>query len=735
MGEKRSASHRGGIVTKKCNPGLKVFGSRPRAQGGSGRYVLHAAGAILAVSLGLSGGSSTVFAATVPVAANVTTSQTWTADNEYVLQTVIYVENGATLTIEPGTVVRGWPDSLTPGTNDPGTLVVTRGSKIFAMGTKFKPIVFTNEDDDNIGTSPGSFPYDTLDNARSVVATWGGVVVLGRGYVANNTSTGPNGAREVQIEGLTAAGSLGFYGNCAASALFPASCDDDDSGTIQYVSIRYGGFNLSPNNEINGLTLGAVGRETDVHHVEVFQNKDDGFEMFGGAVNLKNVVVVAVGDDGLDYDEGWRGKVQYAFVMQGTPGTDKSDKGGEWDGGNSPDGSQPRAIPTVYNATMVGHGQKNFTLSTENTALHFRDNAGGRVYNSAFLDFGGATVLIEGGTASSNSTNTSGERSGAAYAASSGNCSVTTGTTCTVDANCPGGEVCVLHYRGPGSTFELELEDNTFWCIKRQELLAGPSFPVGGDRPQGVMVTRGVCSGSGALCLTDAGCPSGQSCDDAPEDWGITLPGDSNKIHHDNGMFTNAALDNAYLSCASTLPIRTLTRGSAASTVPDPVVAIDPRPGTGSPLLTTNRTAPNDGFFDPVAFRGAFQGANWATKWTNMGRLGYVAACPASPSAVPDEVTGVTLSGSNISWMEPGLPGLMGVQVFDVLRSTDKTTFTAASCVNPADDHDTQGSDATLPSLNGVFYYLVRAENACGAGTLGFQSSGAERPAGVGCTP
>jgi hypothetical protein len=673
-------------------------------------------------------------AATIPVTGNITVSETWTADNEYLLGTVIYVTSGATLTIEPGTVVRGLPDSLTPGVNDPGTLVVARGSKIQALGSALQPIVFTNDADDNLGTNPGTFPYDTLENAQSVTGTWGGLVVLGRGYVANNSATGPNAAREVQIEGLVAAGGLGFYGNCAASALGPANCDDDDSGTVRFVSVRYGGFNLSPNNEINGLTLGGVGRETDIHDVEVFQNKDDGIELFGGAVNLKNAVIVSPGDDSLDYDEGWRGKAQFVFVVQGTPGSDKSDKGGELDGGNAGDGSQPRAVPTIYNATFVGLGQKEYTDKSFNTALHFRDNAGGRWYNSAFLDFGGAEALIEGGTASPTSANTSGERTLAAYTPATGNCSVTAATVCDDALDCPVGETCVLHYRGPDSDFDLELQDDAFWCIGRQELLAGAApFPPGGDRPQGAMVTQGVCSGSGALCLTAAGCPAGQSCDDAPEDWGITLPGDANKIHHDNGMFSNAALDNAYLGCATPLPIRALVRGAAPAAVPDPVVSIDPRPAPGSPLLVSNRTAPNDGFFTPVAYKGAFGATNWMTGWTNAGRLGFISSCPDSPTAVPDEVTGVRVGSTPTAfeWDAPTVPGLRGVQFFDVLRSSVSADFMSATCLE-SDDTDTRADDTAGPPVGQAFFYLVRAENDCGDGTLGFRSDGVERT-GVSC--
>ena len=262
-------------------------------------------------------------AATVNVSSNITTSQTWTKNNDYRLTQPVYVTGGATLTIQAGTVIRGEPTDLDPNgnpLNNPGTLIIARGSKIFANGTMMEPIVFTDLADDHVRGNPGTDPYDTFDNATQLVGRWGGLILLGRTYVANNTGVAADPNREVQIEGLTAAGGLGLYGN--------GGNDNDDSGSISYVIIRYGGFNLSANNEINGLTLGAVGRETDIDYVEVFQNKDDGIELFGGTVNVKHAIVADGGDDGIDYDEGYRGKVQFVLVLQGTPGSDKSDKGG-----------------------------------------------------------------------------------------------------------------------------------------------------------------------------------------------------------------------------------------------------------------------------------------------------------------------------------------------------------------------------------------------------------------------
>lgn len=241
---------------------------------------------IAACVVGFAGlfGAAPALAASIFVNADITTSQTWTANNEYILTDRIDVTNGSTLTIEAGVTVRGEPED-SPGAQNPGTLIVTRGSKIRALGTRLKPVIFTDLDDDNIGANPGTAPYDNLFNAQAVTGQWGGVILFSYGYVANNTSAGPNPARENQIEGLTATAEKGFYG----------------------------GFNLSANNEINGLTLGGVGRETEIDYIDVFNNKDDSIEFFGGAVGVKHLISANSGDDGFDFDEGFRGQAQFVF--------------------------------------------------------------------------------------------------------------------------------------------------------------------------------------------------------------------------------------------------------------------------------------------------------------------------------------------------------------------------------------------------------------------------------------
>ena len=628
----------------------------------------------------------------VDVTSDISASETWTADNEYVLGTVIYVTNGATLTIEPGTVVRGLPDSATPGTNDPGALVVTRGSKIMAMGTADFPISFTDEFDDNVPGSTPTFPYDNKIDALDEVANWGGVILLGTGYVANGTGAGPDASVENQIEGLTAAGGLGLYGGCDQfhdPLADPSVCDDDDSGVMNYVSISYGGFNLAANNEINGLTLGAVGRGTDLDYIEVFQNKDDGVEFFGGAANIKHLIVANVGDDSIDYDEGWRGKVQFALAMQGIPGTgaDKGDKGGEHDGGVSPDASQPYAIPTFYNLTSIGHGQKTFTDYNKNTGLHIRDNAGGRFYNSAFLDYAGASVLIEGGSTTGNSAGTSGERSITSY------------------ASIEDGEL----YQAPTSDFQLELQDNVWYCIGRQESV--------GD---GSLTTEGTCSIAGTGCLEDVDCPGGETCVDSPRIFG----GSSGKIHYDNGMLTNAALGNDYVACAGGLPIQSLEKEDLAldPTIPDQTTTLNPLPSTGSPLLTSDRSAPADGFFTPAAYKGAFGGQNWAAGWSKMARLGYFPVCQGGVGPAPDVVDGLLwTSTDSLAW-----DGVGNAVSYDLFRSDSASDFSGADLLEDG-DFDTVAADGETPLLGSVFYYLVRGNNSCGAGSAGTDSNGNER--------
>ncbi|MCF7740695.1 MAG: T9SS C-terminal target domain-containing protein, partial [Candidatus Marinimicrobia bacterium] len=212
----------------------------------------------------------------------------WTADKTYLLDGLVYVEDGAVLNIEAGTVIKGKADS------DPtAALIISQGAKIYAEGTATNPIIFTAEGDDV------SDPYDVEFNTRG---QWGGLIILGKA-VTNETAT--DGIS--YIEGIEEESDRTRFGG---------TDDSDNSGVLRYVSIRHGGAELAPGDEINGLTLGAVGSGTTIEYVEVFANKDDGVEWFGGTVNTKHLVAAFCGDDGFDHDMGLRNKMQFLFTIQ-----------------------------------------------------------------------------------------------------------------------------------------------------------------------------------------------------------------------------------------------------------------------------------------------------------------------------------------------------------------------------------------------------------------------------------
>ena len=300
-----------------------------------------------------------LFGADIVVNSNITSNRTWTKTNTYILDGRVFVTDGVTLTIEPGTVIKGKARAA----QDASALVIARGGRINAAGTAAEPIVFTAEAD-NLNGNLGQ-------NDRGL---WGGVVILGR--ARTNTASGQG-----NIEGIPTTEPLGIYGG---------TDDADNSGTFRYASIRHAGSLLGPNNELNGLTMGAVGSGTTIEYVEVFANADDGFEWFGGTVNGKYLVSAFNDDDAFDWDEGYRGKLQFLFTIQDPR---VGNHAFESDGGTTPEDGQPYAIPTIYNYTAIGSG----AASTNNLSIGpiFRDNTGGKVYNSIFHDFRGYAWRIE----------------------------------------------------------------------------------------------------------------------------------------------------------------------------------------------------------------------------------------------------------------------------------------------------------------------------------------------------
>lgn len=314
--------------------------------------------------------TSTMFAQ-VNVTADITSNTTWFASNVYTLDGLIFVNDGVTLTIEAGTVIKGKLQANITTGDGASALIVRRGGKILAEGTKANPIIFTSELDDV------NNPNDLTKDDRGL---WGGVILLGRA-VTNQPTT------ENQIEGIPV----------TEDARFGGTNDNDNSGILRYVSIRHGGFSISgvPGDEINGLTLGAVGDQTVIEYIEVIANFDDGYEFFGGTVNTKYLVSAFCGDDGFDWDMGYRGKGQFWFLIQGT---DEAGRGAEMDGGDDCETCTPFATPTIVNATYIGAGENTSPLPAgdgNDRALYFRDNSGGYYYSSIITDFSQTGISVE----------------------------------------------------------------------------------------------------------------------------------------------------------------------------------------------------------------------------------------------------------------------------------------------------------------------------------------------------
>ncbi|MDF1574213.1 MAG: hypothetical protein P1P86_03365 [Bacteroidales bacterium] len=278
---------------------------------------------------------------------------TWTADKEYLINGFVFVNDGQTLTIEAGTVIRG----RTGQGSLASALIVARGGTIIAEGTQLKPIIFTAEGDD----LEGSIPLETR-------GLWGGLIILGNATI--NTESG-----EDLIEGIPISEPRGIYGGFD---------DDDNSGILRYLSIRHGGTNIGEGNEINGLTLAGVGRQTIIEYVEVISNADDGVEFFGGDVNCRNMVVSFCGDDAFDMDQGYHGKGQFWLGINSSG----SDKCMEISGGLQPVPALPDLMPLIYNATLIG----NKTPDAHPSIL-FLQYGGGQLQNSIFLEPGPGVAL------------------------------------------------------------------------------------------------------------------------------------------------------------------------------------------------------------------------------------------------------------------------------------------------------------------------------------------------------
>lgn len=357
-------------------------------------------------------------AAIVEVAGgDITTNTTWSASNEYVLNGVVYVKNGATLTIEPGTIIRGQPRSNT-STYNPGTLVVTKTGKINAVGTASNPIIFTTAAVNDGSGRPLDANLDGIADRWTVGATFldadpknnplpatyakssasdpvpgavsanvpmaglaGGIIVLGDAPTNRDNTVAIGGGffaeGQAYIEGLPE----------NADTVYGGTNPFHNSGKLAYISIRHGGNNLSANNEINGLTLAGVGNGTLVEYIDVYCNLDDGVEIFGGTVNLRYLNINFCEDDGFDVDQGWTGGAQFIFVLKHpnygdniveADGHDEDPTNGSSGASRMTANGRPFHYSVIANLTGVGRGVSN--------GIRMRAGFGGEVLNNIVVN-------------------------------------------------------------------------------------------------------------------------------------------------------------------------------------------------------------------------------------------------------------------------------------------------------------------------------------------------------------
>lgn len=307
-------------------------------------------------------------APTLTINTNITASTTWSTGQTVLLQGPIYVKNGAVVTIQPGVKVLG--DKLAAGS----ALIITKGCQLIANGTVNQPIVFTSNQ------APGS----------RAIGDWGGVILLGQ--AATNFSAGVG-----YVEGLPV-GPDSEYGSASPN-------NNDNSGSLKYVRIEFGGYVYNPNQEINGLTMGGVGKLTTLEHIQVSFTNDDAFEWFGGNVNAKWLVSYRNLDDDFDTDNGYSGNVQFGLVVRDPNLADNptvsTSEGFESDNNAAGTASATPATSAIFsNITLIGPyrgATTNTVASGYRRGARLRRATQLKIYNSIFMDFQRG-VHIDGST-------------------------------------------------------------------------------------------------------------------------------------------------------------------------------------------------------------------------------------------------------------------------------------------------------------------------------------------------
>ncbi len=268
--------------------------------------------------------------------------------------------DSAILTVDAGATIYG--------SSGGDYLVVSRGSKIEAIGTATNPITFTSE-------------QDVLDQTESS-GQWGGIVLLGNAQSNKCPTDGTDCA--LQVEGVTSGG------------VFGGTDDEDNSGTLNYVVVKNAGFEVAPDNELNGITFAGVGSGTMVDYIQVHANADDGIEFFGGTVNVKHAVLTANKDDSVDWDNGYRGNMQFILIKHDATG--EANRGIEADNDGSTPSLTPMSNPTISNMTIIGG---SYTSSDkESEGIYLREGTKGSFYNVVVTNAVGECLEVEGNSVS-----------------------------------------------------------------------------------------------------------------------------------------------------------------------------------------------------------------------------------------------------------------------------------------------------------------------------------------------
>ncbi|MFA6151527.1 MAG: hypothetical protein WC716_09415 [Chitinophagaceae bacterium] len=293
------------------------------------------------------------------ITGDIASDMTLDASKKYLLKGFVYVTKNAKLTIPAGTIIMG--DKATKG-----TLVITRGSKIDAQGTASKPVIFTS------GQAVG---------ARAA-GDWGGIVLLGKAPI------NPSGG-SAKIEGgltPTAGGSDADY------ITYGGTDANDNSGIIKYARIEFAGIALTPDNELNSLTMGGVGAGTTLSYIQVYRAGDDAFEWFGGTVNADHLIATYTWDDDFDTDFGYSGNVQFGVAQRHKNLADISGSNGfESDNDGNGSDNNPRTKAVFSNMTIVGPVITGNSTSGINAQFQhgaqIRRNSSLSILNSVIIGF------------------------------------------------------------------------------------------------------------------------------------------------------------------------------------------------------------------------------------------------------------------------------------------------------------------------------------------------------------